>query len=320
MVDSKGRSVSVIVPTRNVEKYIGPLLHDILNQDYSGEIDVLVMDSSDDRTPEIARSYGQSVIRVEPEDYNYGGTRNLGVRLTKGEICVCVSADIKIANRQWLRSMIRHFEDERVAGVYSRQIPWPDASPMEQFSRLRFYPPKRRVFEFCKTNDLGLEQLFFSNVSSAIRRDVLEQFPLPEMLKSEEWVWSRTVLKAGYRIVYEPESIVYHSHHYTLRQVFREYFDSGASFTAVFPDTGFSSTTLIGSGIRYLLSEIQFLARIHRLRKMPYALFYEFIKGLGLLLGTGYRRLPEGLRRRFTKKRNHWDRYDDVIAVSTPSR
>ncbi len=317
MAGSNSRSVSVIIPTRNVEKYIGTLLHDILNQDYSGEIEVLVMDSSDDRTPEIVRRYGQRVIRIEPEEYNYGGTRNLGVRMTKGEICVCLSADIKVANRQWLRIMLRHFKDERVAGVYSRQIPWPDASPMEQFSRLRFYPPKRRFFEYSKTDGIGMEQLFFSNVSSAIRRDIYEQFPLPEMLKSEEWVWARTVLKAGYCIVYEPESIVYHSHHYTLRQVFREYFDSGASFTAVFPGTSFSSTSLIGLGIRYLLDEMQFLARIRRLRKIPYALFYEFIKGLGLLLGTGYRRLPEGLRRRFTKKRDHWDQYDDVIAVST---
>lgn len=314
MAEVKDRSVSVILPTRNVEENIGQLLDDILNQDYSGEIDILVMDSSDDRTPEIARSYGQQVVRIEPDDYNYGGTRNLGVQMTKGEFCVFLSADIKIANRQWLVNLIRHFEDNLVAGVYSRQIPWPDASPMEQFSRLRFYPRERKIFELCQDSRLRMEELFFSNVSSAIRRSVYERFPLPEMLKTEEWVWVRTVLKAGFRVVYEPESTVYHSHNYSLAQVFREYFDSGASFTAVFPGTNFSSASLFGSGISYLLEEIAFLARTRNVRMMPYALLYEFIKGMGLLLGTGYRRLPERLRRRFTKKRNHWDQYDDVIA------
>ena len=311
------RSVSVILPTRNVESNIGRLLHDILNQDYAGKIDVLVMDSSDDRTAEIARSYGQRAVRVEPEDYNYGATRNLGVRLTDGEICVFLSADIRIANNRWLANMVRNFDDERVAGVYSRQVPWPDASPMEQFSRFYFYPPERRVFEYNPGVGLGMEQLFFSNVSSAIRRDVYERFPLPEMLKTEEWVWARTVLKAGYRIVYEPESVVYHSHNYTLRQVFREYFDSGASFTAVFPGTRFSPVSLLKSGTQYILRELQFLSQIGKFWTTPYALLYEGMKGLGLLLGLGYKHMPRRLTRLLCKKRNHWDKYDDVIAPPT---
>ncbi len=313
-------SVSVILPTRNVETYIGQLLDDILKQDYAGDIDVLVMDSSDDRTPDIARDYGQKVVRVEPEDYNYGATRNLGVWQTKGEFCVFLSADIKIVNRHWLRNMLQNFTDKRVAGVYGRQVPWPDAVPMERYSRLRFYPPQRQVFEFNAEKGLGMDELFFSNVSSAIRRDVYEQFPLPEMLKTEEWVWARQVLLAGYKLVYEPTSMVYHSHNYTLWQVLREYFDSGASFTAVFPGTKFSPFSVLGSGLQYLVQEFQFLAQIGEFRKTPYALLYELIKGLGLFLGMGFRRMPKRITRFFTKKRNHWDRYSDVIAAPSTSQ
>jgi rhamnosyltransferase len=307
-------SVSVILPTRNVEGNIGRLLNDILNQEHSGDIEVLVLDSSDDRTPEITREYGQRVIRIEPEDYNYGATRNLGVQMTKGEICVFVSADIQIADNQWLRNMLRNFADGRVAGVFSRQIAHQGASPMERFSRWWFYPPQRRVYEYRSNDGLQMDQLFFSNVSSAIRRDVYERYPMPEMLKSEEWVWTRTVLKAGYRLIYEPKSIVYHSHDYSLRQVFREYFDSGASFTAVFPGTKFSFASLVIQGLRYLIDEVRFFAQIRKARALPYAMLYEFIKGAGLLLGTGYRRIPEAIRRRFTKKRDHWDQYEGIIA------
>ena len=66
--------VSVILPTRNNEDHISDLLDSIFSQNYEGEIEVLVMDSSDDKTPETAETYSHNhnvrVVRVEPEDYN----------------------------------------------------------------------------------------------------------------------------------------------------------------------------------------------------------------------------------------------------------
>ncbi|GAI48641.1 unnamed protein product, partial [marine sediment metagenome] len=50
----KGKKISFILPTRNIEKYIGPLLERIFSQEYDGDMEVLIMDSSNDRTPEIA--------------------------------------------------------------------------------------------------------------------------------------------------------------------------------------------------------------------------------------------------------------------------
>ena len=126
--------MSIILPTRNNEDHIADLLDSIFSQSYDGEIEVLVMDSSDDRTPEITETYSQShnvrVVHIEPEDYNYGGTRNLGASMTDGDILVFISTDVDIRDDNWLTKLVKNLEDPLVAGVYGRQIPKEDASPM----------------------------------------------------------------------------------------------------------------------------------------------------------------------------------------------
>lgn len=66
--------ISIILPTRNNEDCIGNLLTSIFSQQVDLDLEVLILDSSDDRTPQIALEYLEKgnlrIIRVEPEDYN----------------------------------------------------------------------------------------------------------------------------------------------------------------------------------------------------------------------------------------------------------
>jgi len=48
---------SIILPTKNVEKNIRELLESIYDQDFNGDIEVIVLDSSDDKTSEIAQIF-----------------------------------------------------------------------------------------------------------------------------------------------------------------------------------------------------------------------------------------------------------------------
>jgi hypothetical protein len=58
-----------------------------------------------------------------------------------------------------------------------------------------------------------METTLFSNVTSAIRRELLARFPFADdLVMSEDQEWAARVLLAGYRLVYEPRSRVVHSH------------------------------------------------------------------------------------------------------------
>ena len=52
----------------------------------------------------------------------------------------------------------------------------------------------------------------FDNVSSCLRRQVWEEFPFGEADFAEDLRWGKKVVEAGYTIVYEPRSVVVHSH------------------------------------------------------------------------------------------------------------
>ena len=306
--------VSFILSTRNVEKYIGSLLESIFSQEYDGEMEVLIIDSSDDRTPEIVKEFPIKYIWLEPEDYNYGKTRNEGAAITDGDFLVFLSADVEIKDKRWLSKLISHFSNPEVAGVYGRHIPREDAAPMEQFFILRTYPPQSDQVSL-EGGKLKKSFVFFSNVNSAIRRSVWEQIKFPVMLKGEEEEWAKRALLAGYKILYDGDAAVYHSHKYSLKTIFQECFDTGAFMPVVYQGEGadYSMKDVFIDGLKYISGEFRFMIRNGYWHWIPYAIIYDIMKFLGVFLGSKQKYMPLWMKRALCRKKNHWDKYDGVI-------
>jgi len=62
--------VSVVMGSYNEEEAIGPVLQDI-EAATDGKAEVVVVDGSSDRTPEIAREHGATIIEQEPRGYGH---------------------------------------------------------------------------------------------------------------------------------------------------------------------------------------------------------------------------------------------------------
>jgi rhamnosyltransferase len=52
----------------------------------------------------------------------------------------------------------------------------------------------------------------FDNVSSCLRRSVWEELPFEKTNFGEDLRWGKKAVEAGYKVVYEPRSAVFHSH------------------------------------------------------------------------------------------------------------
>jgi rhamnosyltransferase len=240
------------------------------------------------------------------EKFSHGGTRNLGAREARGELVVLMTQDALPKDESWLRNLLEPFGDRLVAATYSRQIPYPDATPMEQYFLLTHFPPEPAV----RTKDgvegpLGFQDVFFSNVSAALRRDLLLKHPFDEtLIMSEDQQVSRDLLNAGYRVVYRPDSVVIHSHNYTLSVVFKRYFDSVHSLAVIFPHHTMKKSA--GMGYHYLRREMLHMFRNHALW-LPYYVGYTVARSAGTFFGHFAERLPRRLTRQLSMHSYHWE-------------
>jgi glycosyltransferase involved in cell wall biosynthesis len=105
--------ISVIIPTYNEEGNIERCLRSLERQTIPrSRFEVIVVDGqSRDHTVEIAERYADRVIQQVSK--GVGGARNDGARIARGRVIVNTDADC-LPPPNWLESIMRCFEDERV--------------------------------------------------------------------------------------------------------------------------------------------------------------------------------------------------------------
>lgn len=222
--ETSGRvRVSVVILTLNAGPGFLDLLERVRAQEGDFDAEIVVVDSgSTDGTAELAERYGTHVHRISKREFNHGATRNLGISLSSGEYVALLVQDALPADGRWLAAMVEDLErDERVAGVYGRQLARPEAGTLTRVlvnSLASASPERREQFaggpeEYRRLPPAKRRRLAaFDNVSSCIRRSVWEEFPFDRTDFGEDIRWGKRVVEAGYKLVYEPRSAVYHSH------------------------------------------------------------------------------------------------------------
>ena len=129
-------TIGVVIRTLNEAELIGTCLETLGRQRSRFELDVLVVDSgSTDATLEIARSCGARILELPPGDFDYSKSLNDGIEQVRGDLVLILSAHAVPVDEHWVERMTAPFEDPRVAGVASRQLPWDDA-PWREVLRL----------------------------------------------------------------------------------------------------------------------------------------------------------------------------------------
>lgn len=296
--------VSIIILTKNAGNRFENLLKRLNSQAYSN-FEIIVIDSgSTDRTLEIAKKYGCKTYKVKPEEFHHSKTRNLGAKLARGDYLVYITQDALPLSDNFLNVLTKPLEDDKVAGVYGRQIAYPDAKPMEKFFYLYFYPSKKRIITPKDLRDLSefyISHVYISDVCSAMKKEIWKEIKFDEsIIMAEDKKWAIDVLRAGYWLVYEPEAMVYHSHNYSVISIFKRRFDDGVAMKQI---CGLSRVS--SEGLFYLISEMEYLMKNHRLW-IPYALVYSIAEFAGITLGMHYESIPNALRERMSKHGGWW--------------
>jgi rhamnosyltransferase len=296
--------ISLILLVKDGGDDLRRCLDGIERQRVDHEVETVVVDSgSQDDSVGVARARGARVHEIQNAEFRHGATRNLGAERAHGDLLVLTSQDAYAERDDWLARLTAPLEaDQTLAGVYGRQVPHADATPPERFFLDFLYGPKPREQRIDRANALSMRTTMFSNVNSAIRRALWEQYPFADdMVFAEDQDWARRVLLAGHGIRYEPEAVVRHSHAYTIGAAFKRFFDSGASAERGYLAGGRpASRVLLRESARYARDELRWLSQTGQHRWIPYAAVYELAKFAGLQLGAHHRRLPTWLKGRLS--------------------
>lgn len=315
---SENPQATVVILTYNAGLGLRPVLEAVMNQRAPFAFETLVIDSgSSDGTLELLREYPVQVIRIDPEDFQHGRTRNAAVELARGEYVAFLTHDAEPASPFWLRDLIACFDlDERVGAVFGRHLPHSDCDPFTAHEIIEHFramgpddaPSVQEIlpgtdgWEHYRAHEAALG--FFSDVNGCVRRSVWKKVPYRELDYAEDQRLGRDLLESGYKKVYCPSAAVYHSHTYTLGEYFRRMYDEflglklavgyveARSVWRVMRDS--AAAGVIGS--RYVRT-LRYLPAHRRARLMVYGFIRALLRRTAAYLAARHERLPEDAAR-----------------------
>ena len=194
--------VSIIIRTKNEEKWIESCLKSVFNQNYKNFEVILVDNESTDDTVKIAKKYRIKILKISK--FKPGLAINEGIRKSKGKFIVCLSGHCIPINQSWLKNLVHDLNKKSIAGVYGRQEPLSFSSDLDKRDLINTFGLDKKV----QINDT-----FFHNANSAFRKELWKKFPFDEQVTNiEDRVWGQKVIENGFKIIYQPKASVYHYH------------------------------------------------------------------------------------------------------------
>lgn len=300
--------VAVIVLTRNAGRLWPEWLKAIQNQTVQAGRYLVIDSLSSDHTAELAAAAGMEVQRIHPQDFSHGGTRQLAAELCPdADLLVYLTQDAILKQADSLETLLRYCDaDAHVGMAFGRHLPRLGADWLERHARGFTYPATSSVRDRDSFKSMGYRAAFSSDVYAVYRASALRSiggFPHHIIVSEDSFVAARLLL-AGWKTVYSAESTVEHSHHYSLLQIFRRYFDVGVFHASEQP-----LMRMVGVPDReawiYVRSLIAYLyARQKWL--LPLAALQTLVKLLGFRLGQRYQQLPASLCRMISVQRAYW--------------
>ncbi|MEW6745955.1 MAG: glycosyltransferase family 2 protein [Planctomycetota bacterium] len=307
--------LSVVIPTLNGGELFERTLTAIRGQKTPRSFEIVVVDSgSVDGTVQRAQSAGARVLQIERSQFNHGATRDFAIHESRGRYVALSVQDAEPANADWLEALAQALDDvPDASGAYSRQIPRFGLNPilrdrLERWSASRTQRdvqrlPLERSFDSLSPWE-RLARVAFDNVSSCIRRSVWERYPFGQRRFGEDIGWATACIRRGEAIVFEPRSVVIHSHDSSVGYEFRRILADHRNLSELIgletvPDwRALRRNTLHARESYYALIAKEPLAPARKAALRRWACRYAFAENLAQYLGarcTRERRSPSAL-------------------------
>ena len=196
--------VSIIIRTKNEERWIGNCLRSIYKQTFKNFEIILVDNNSSDNTLQKAKKYKIDKI-INIKNFLPGKALNLGIKNSVGKFCVCLSAHCIPKNKFWLVNLLKSIKkNKKFAAAYGKQEPMSFSSLSDK---------RDLLITFGLDEKIQKKDSFFHNANSIIKKRLLIKYPFDNKTTNiEDRLWAQKIIKRGFQIFYSPKAAVYHYH------------------------------------------------------------------------------------------------------------
>jgi len=194
--------ISIIIRTKNEERWISTCLDKIFSQSYKNFEVILADNCSKDKTLTKAKKFPIKHIKIKK--FFPGKAINDAIKISNGKIIVCLSAHCIPVDNNWLKRLVNPLKNKKIAGVYGRQEPMPYSSDFDKRDLLLLFGQDKKIQS---------KDPFFHNANSAFLRETWNKNQFDEKASNiEDRIWGSRVINKGFKIMYEPRASVFHFH------------------------------------------------------------------------------------------------------------
>ena len=312
-------TVELLIPVYKPGEELAELLKKMTRQTHPLQAIHLLVTAGQSEYEQICETYreweGLRFTRIDPAEFDHGGTRHLGASQSTADILMFMTQDAVPENEYLVEELVKNMIKKTMAGsgeasiaaAYARQLPAADCNILERRTRQFNYPETSRVKTAADLPALGIKTYFCSNVCAAYRRDVYEKLGGFERrtIFNEDMIFAAGLIKAGYAVAYAADARVIHSHNYSGMQQLHRNFDLAVS-QAEHPEI-FDGVPSEGEGIRMVKTTAAWLCKNGKAYLLPKLVWQSGCKYLGYLLGKRYRKLPRKLVLWLTMNKRYWN-------------
>ena len=224
--------IEIICPLYNAEKYLYNLDKSFkMQKNVKLKKISYILTESSDNTEKMLNEISAEYEKIKKEEFSHSLSREKVAMKSDANILVFVTQDVEIKNDDWLEKLVEPIVKNEVEASFSRQLTKYDN--IEKYTREKNYPEKSYVVSKNDLEKMGLRTFFFSDASAAIRTDVYQKlngYDGKKLPISEDMYIAYKIIMNDYKIKYCSDSIVYHSHEFTLKQLYQRYYDTGRFF------------------------------------------------------------------------------------------
>ena len=246
------------------------------------------------------------VHHLTRREFDHGNTRNQGISYSDAEYILLMTQDAVPENEFLVESLLKGFDNPKVAVAYGRQLPREDCREAEKFTRSFNYPAESKLKSKADIETMGIKAFFCSNVCAMYKReffDLLGGFT-KKTIFNEDMIFAGNAIKADYMIAYVAEARVVHSHNYGNMEQLHRNFDLGVS-QKEHPEV-FAGIKSESEGIKLVKKTAAHLWKSKRKLQIIPMVIQSGFKFVGYRLGKNYTKLSKSFVIKCSMNKSYW--------------